>query len=454
MSSSNYLSIPQGTFGISGINTGNLVYKAVKAKSSTAVIEYEASKKLITIKNLAEVTIKELAEVLYNKKQAPKYGGWYPTVEEKKDSDGNFLIKFSCFPPSGVPAAPNPHGDGQTTLPRVSRYSDFLKPSFIMPPTSWLTSISKETVSVVEKELSKAVISALTSIMTNTRREFSGVWYPANLKDFLSKTSKEMPAEYWTGHASQDYFNKKGRFTFELKEGKSASEAINTLIVGPSVLDCGNATQLAYYKAMLDVVGTEKFDALFSGGIFRLKITQKGIIDSDSPISHFSDYTSASKKRLAGSIGNRPLNIGEECHLKGVKFYANKHPVGFAGGWNVINVGNNESGEQLFVAHGLKSPMTEKEINKLLLESYNQERTPEDELYIRENPSPQLYDRRLNSFLKTYYTVPINLKDKMVEGFLKGSCRGIKSELVARVLEENIDKKFHSAFLLMKRIGF
>lgn len=330
---------------------------------------------------------------------------------------------------------------------KLSRFGNVTMPSFMPSISRQSINISKERVSAAESALSKAVINALTSIMTNTRKDFSGVWYPTDLKEFFSETSNVMPGEYWSGYASMDYFNKKGRFIFELREGKSASEAVDTLIAGPSVLDCGNATQLAYYKAILDVIGPKKFDALFSGGIFRLKITQSGITDSESPISYFSEYTSASKKQLSGSLGKRPLDIGEECHFKGLKFYANKHPTGFAGGWNVIYVGNNASSEQLFVAHGFKSPMTEKEINTLLVELYNRERTLEEEHYITENPNPLVHDRRLNSFLKNFYIVPIEQKDKIVEGFLVGSCRGLKPELVARALEEEIDEKFHIVLL-------
>ncbi len=440
----NYLDVPEKVFGTSGINTANLVYKSVKSINSNAVIEYESSEELIIIKNLAEVTIKELGEVLYSKEQAPKYVGWYPKVEEKKDHKGNFLVKFSCFPYGDEPETSNSDDDF------FSEFSYFQMLNSMPIISSQSISISKEKVSAVESSLSKAVISALTSIMTNTKKEFSGVWYPTDLKKFFSENSKEMPVEYWTGYASEDYFNKKGVFTFMLKDGKSPSEAVNTLIIGPSVLDCGNTTQLAYYKAILDVVGSEKFDVLFSDETFKLTITQNGITDSKSPISYFSDYTSASKKQLSGYIGKRPLKIGEECHFEVIKFYGNKHPTGFAGGWNVVYVGNNELDEQLFVAHGFESPMTEKEINKLLVELYNRERTPEEEDYIRENPNPHAYDRHLNFYLKNYYTVPLELEDEMFDGFLVGSCRGLRSELVSRVLEEEIDEKFHQTLICEK----
>jgi len=125
-----------------------------------------------------------------------------------------------------------------------------------------------------------------------------------------------------------------------------------------------------------------------------------------------------------------PLNIGEECHFKGVEWYANKHPAGFAGGWNVVCIGENENNEQLFVAHGFDTPKTEREINKLLVELYNRERTPEEEEFILQENKPHLYEKRTNNFLKHFYTVPVMIADQIVQGFLVDSCRELNPELV------------------------
>lgn len=424
----NYLVIPERHFGTDGINTANLIFHAVKSINPKAIIQYKCNKKVIVIKNLGEFTIKGLEKVLYSKKLAPRYKKWYPKVE-KKDLDETFLIKLSSDFPKKEPSVQSDRSDSDDVL---EMYSEKLKEEKISE--------------VIKSKLSNAAISALTIIMNNPKEEFSGVWYPDDLKEFFLKKSEEMPEDYWSGYASSDYFNRTGFFTFELKDGKSASEAINVLIAGPSVLDCGNATQLAYYKAILDVIGSEKFDTLFSSKILRLKITQNGITDSEAPIYYFSDYTFASKKNFsAGEIGKRPLNIGETCYFQGIKFYTIKHPAGFSNGWNVIYVGNNESEEQLFIAHGFELPMTEKEINKLLVELYNEKRTAEDERYIAKYTAKytaeypdlkKMYDRNAN------YTVPIELKDEKVEGFLIESCQKLKSDIIARAFEVEVAKVF------------
>ncbi len=442
MNTSDFLNVSRQGFGAAAVNTGNLIYEAVKSLNSDAVIEFQGTEKLVVIKNLGESTIQDIGRVLYNKKRASKYYGWYPIVKEQRSPEGHYLIQFSPFPSGSEPSTSSiPKYVSKGSLMFSSKGSELIDDP--VPQISVLSKpISDERILEVKTRLSKAVISAMTEMMSNSQQEFTGVWYPTDLKEYLSQKAENMPEEYWTGYASPEYFIKTGRYTFHLKEGKSASDAVNALIAGPSVLDCGNATQLAYYKGLLDVIGPEKFDVLFSLDISRLVITQRGITDPLSPIYLFSDYTSAARKRYNGREGRRPLKVGEECHFKGVTHYANKHPAGFASGWNVIYMGDNQDGEQLFIAHGFKSPMTENQIYTLLAESYNQEMTPEDIKLISEQSAPSLFDRNVNKYLYLYYTIPMEIKDQFMEGFLLKSCRGLKAKLVAKVLEEKIDRKF------------
>ena len=96
--------------------------------------------------------------------------------------------------------------------------------------------------------------------------------------------------------------------------------------------------------------------------------------------------------------------MGHACYLGGVSWYKNKHPRGFDNGRHVIYVGDNESGEQLFVGHGVKKPATEKQIYCKLIENYNCERSPQDEDFI-ENATDNLYDRETNLVLKNRWTL-------------------------------------------------
>src|SRR5690606_16151236 len=123
-------------------------------------------------------------------------------------------------------------------------------------------------------------------------------------------------------------------------------------------------------------------DRAFSSG---LVIGQKTITGS-GPMSFLAEFTDASKQRKVGVIGNRPLQIGDACYFQGVIWYGNKHPTGHCGGLNAIYIGNNSDGDQLFTAHGLEIPLTEREINQHFIEWYNLKRTYQDDQAAAKNP--------------------------------------------------------------------
>ncbi|MGD2168841.1 MAG: hypothetical protein PVI40_01200 [Chlamydiota bacterium] len=401
------------SFGATGLNTARKMLEAVTSHGLEAT--YDAENKKFTILDSSKLS-NEFLEKIFSEKA---YESWKPKALDEVDALGNRLVKIVCISPAEEEALE------RASLPQAFSLS---APAF-----------KEEEIKEVQEALSKSVIDTLIGIMSNDKTELTGIWYPTSLNIFLQKAGKTMPPDYWMGYANTEYFSKTGDFTFELKEGKLPSDAIEALLNGPSVLDCGNATQLAYYKAILDIVGPNKFNELFSGKYFTLKITQHGITDSNSHIACLADYTEAAKARVVGTLGHRPITIGEECHFEGVKFYANKHPVGAGGGWNVIYVGNDQNGEQLFASHGLEKPITEREINRLLVEAYNQERTEGDERFIKQANDPTLYDRDVNSFLKTQYTIPLETADSAVGGFLSNSCRRLLPKSILALKAQSID---------------
>ena len=96
-------------------------------------------------------------------------------------------------------------------------------------------------------------------------------------------------------------------------------------------------------------------------------------------------------------------------------------------------IGDKENDEQLFIAHGFDKPMTEHEINQQLVELYNRERTIEDERFIEKENKPNLYGISINGYLRSQYTFPPLIADQIVDGFLVGSCRGLKSDVILRI---------------------
>ena len=315
--------------------------------------------------------------------------------------------------------------------------------SSFMPFTVGLEeeALDAEEVSAMEKSISEGVITSMSQFF-NKHENIKGIWYPNDYKKYLmDEFDIEMDESFFTGFADAKFFEKIGRFTFKLKEGEKASEALLSFLDGPTVIDCGNATMACYYKCILDIIGEEQFDQIFSSRPFALTIGQEGIAHQAFPISYFADYTDASKRREVGVLGKRPLRVGEECHFAGVIWYGNKHPQGFGGGWNVIYIGDDEEGNQLFMAHGFEKPLTEREIHQKLLENYNRERTEQDELHIAQANNPKWYDKITNRYLISYYTISeaevTQNTSEFIKGFLVGSVRGLQARQLVKLKNAN-----------------
>lgn len=398
--SENILGIPVERFGVSGVRTGNIVSHEIAEKGYKT--QYSPVTKKITVLDSSDLSQSILQKILYHPDN--KYDGWYPVIEKERSEEGDFEIRFSCFRPLSE------------------------------------ESMDEEEVALMEKSASECIVNAMSQFF-NTHEMGKGIWYPDEYRKYLMDEFEiEMDENFNTGFANEDFFEKTGRFTFKLKNDVSAYEALLSFLEGPTVADCGNAIEACYYKCVLDIIGEKKFNDLFSSEQFALTIGQN-VFDENSPISLLADFSDAAKRGNAGVFGKRPLKIGEVCHFGGVIWYGNKHPKGSSGGWNVVYVGDDEIGQQLFMAHGFEKPLTEKEIIQKLVELYNSERTPQEEQYLIQAKKPALYDREVNRYLKSHYVISNEeiekTPSKFIKGFLAKTISGLQINKLIRLKNAN-----------------
>ncbi len=155
---------------------------------------------------------------------------------------------------------------------------------------------------------------------------------------------------------------KKSPYRFVLKSGVTPSAALQTLLEGFNLLECASVAQIAYYIAVQNLLGIEKFDILFgSESSYPFRIGQQPKHPLDVLKKH---YIESSEKRA-------PLKRGDLVYFKNVIKYRLKHPFGHASGFNVICV-DDTIGAERFVGLGLPPEgVTREEMQVLLLEEYN-----------------------------------------------------------------------------------
>lgn len=453
-SSENLLGLPREKFGSVGIGIGNIISKKLAKQDKGYKAQYNPLSNRIVILNTSDVAPTVLDKILYVSSASCEYHKWrfYPIIKKERTKEGDLEIDFSglkpgvdhskgCFSRMYSTFLPDPDYDGPILA--IDEPPKFLSIDCKEKVVDEV--IDKEEFAIMEKAISDGIINTMSQFL-NKHKITKGIWYPNDYRKYLmDEFDIEMDESFYTGFANKKFFEKTGCFTFKLKEGKKASEALLSFLEGPTVADCGNATMACYYKCVLDIVGNDKFDKLFSSKPFTLTISRHGITDAQSPISYLSEYTTASKKQTTGIPGKRPLEIGQECHFGGVGWYANKHPAGVGAGWNVIYIGNNQEGQQLFMAHGFEQPLTENQIYQKLVEIYNRKRTPQDEQLIIQARQPHLYDKKRNKHLVSHYTISKkeieqNL-EKFVKGFLVGSIRGLQVDRLIKLIKtKNINQ--------------
>ncbi len=268
----------------------------------------------------------------------------------------------------------------------------------LIPLASVALDGTEEASQQMARAVSERVIATMTHHFNKPPSEANGVWYPDEYDTHLrEKMGIAMNPLFYSGCANDQYFEKTSRFTFSLKQGKQASEGILRFLEGPTVADCGNAIIACHYKTMLDILGEDRFNQIF--------LHYPLVIDQELGGAVLSALTQFSDDADEGKRGNRPLQVGDACHFSGISWYEHKHPEGFGGGSNVIYVGNNAEGQQLFMGHRFQKLLTEEQIYDRCLEMYNQERTPQEESRIESSDKKWIYSKE-NAELKHFYVVP------------------------------------------------
>lgn len=149
----------------------------------------------------------------------------------------------------------------------------------------------------------------------------------------------------------------KGICMYRVKPGVSPSDALNEFVKGFSFLGCAEAITVSMYLTVLDMIGKEKFDAIYSQPVTALNIG-----DSDPIATHLILMSCTEGEMEKGMFG----------YMAGHPYYSYKHPNGEERGFNVLCSEVNEERKPIFLAFGLDPQgVDEDEVAQALVNGYN-----------------------------------------------------------------------------------
>lgn len=209
-------------------------------------------------------------------------------------------------------------------------------------------------------------------------RLYDGIWYPVHhfkalkrhgLDERISLLARQRA--FLDGRVALGVFercpSKLGPLSFRLVEGFTPSEGLNALDGGLSILDCGTVCVLADFRALQDVLGTEKFNRLFS---------KKLLFDLNSlmELRKRKEIKDESELQEGDSCYFQSIKTSTDASGKEIPGYVDTHPFDHGRGWNVICRGGNEK-EKTYLGFGLPAskPVKGKDIEDALFDAYLEE---------------------------------------------------------------------------------
>lgn len=210
----------------------------------------------------------------------------------------------------------------------------------------------------------------------------TGIHYATN---YQTECPGQWKDKYRLGYADPDYFEQLDTqaWDWRLKSGRSASAAIKKWLTGLTIAECLSTTIACEIDAVRAAIGDAKFDKLYGSEdedvpeSRRLRISTN---TSVTPVGAVSKGTATSHAGPAGmgTIGNRPVEIGEWYYFKNHPKYRKKHPGGDWQGENSVYLGWDSSGHQKWIGLGSSTgpPLNQPEVTEdgmldELLSSYN-----------------------------------------------------------------------------------
>ena len=207
----------------------------------------------------------------------------------------------------------------------------------------------------------------------------SGLFYAENYRRKFGNTPKGRSLssdDYKMGYADPTYFDRFGYWEWRVKpRGVSASEAVRSFLRGLTIAECNSVAGATFMDAVRATIGDHRFDDLYGSRDHEVPEDRRLVIAPYVSGQHPSveamvkPTDTSTRPGGPGTIGHRPVKVGEWYYFQNHPKYPDKHPAGSWQGENAIYLGVR-GGEQRWSGFGA-SDVSERYMLNKLVQFYN-----------------------------------------------------------------------------------
>ena len=276
-----------------------------------------------------------------------------------------------------------------------------------------------------EDKVQKLMVSKFTEIVSDYDRKkqsgsvkdlATGPWYPSDYAIALEKLNQTKRLEFlvkkdafFHGFAPKGFEQLDNPETptgkqpmgYVIKADCLPTQALENVRSGQfSLIDCGNAVELAMYATLREVLGDQRFNSRFSGdgpspltlhphvqknplyslGFVKevrikspdeVRLAEMLALGSHKPhqLSHVAHLVWSSNLR---KLKDTEVQLGDDAHFSNVPLYSLKHPNGESGGFHTVCVTPSDVKEKIYIAFGTSEDgKTEDGMEDLLIADFN-----------------------------------------------------------------------------------
>jgi peptidoglycan hydrolase-like protein with peptidoglycan-binding domain len=271
---------------------------------------------------------------------------------------------------------------GPKTRAAVSRFqtahaSDGLTPTGVVDSATRNVLSSVREINANEAELGNRIAQDMRLANQHGTAD-SGLYYAENYRRRFGNTPRGRSltqTDYDMGYADPTYFDRIDYWTWRVKPRMSASEAVRSFLRGLTIAECNSVAGATYMDSIRAGISDRRFDARYGSAQADIPENRRLVIgpstDTQSPSVKEMTRAADAQSRPGGpgTIGHRPVRVGEWYYFQNHPQYPSKHPDGSWQGENAIYLGV-QGGEQRWSGFGADNVPERYMLNKLV-EYYN-----------------------------------------------------------------------------------